>query len=128
MDMTLTTRLAHIGGVLTLAMGLLGLFAPGVVARLVSITPVGRLGVSEIRATYGGLFLAIGVTVLLARDTTLFALAGVAWVGTAAGRGISWWYDRSREPRNLLAFGVELVAGHLLLAPVIAIWWRDLLA
>lgn len=128
MDMILTTRLAYIGGVLTLAMGLLGLFAPGMVARLVSITPVGRLGVSEIRATYGGLFLAIGVTVLLAGDTTLFALAGAAWVGAAAGRSISWWYDRSREPRNLLGLGVELLLGYLLLAPIISIWWRDLLA
>jgi uncharacterized membrane protein len=126
--MTLTTRLAHIGGVLTLALGLAGLFAPGLVARFLSITPVGRLGVSEIRATWGGLFLAMGVTVLLARDTTLFALVGVAWVGAAAGRSISWWYDRSREQRNLLAIGVELVLGYLLLAPIIAIWWRGLLA
>jgi hypothetical protein len=126
--MTLTTRLAHIGGVLMLALGLLGLFAPGPVARVLSISPVGRLGISEIRATYGGLFLAMGLTVLMAGDTTLFALAGVAWMGMAAGRSISWWYDRSRDSRNLLALGIELVLGYLLLAPVIAIWWRDLLA
>ncbi|HSG90107.1 MAG TPA: DUF4345 family protein [Pseudomonadales bacterium] len=128
MDMMLTTRFANAGAVLTLGLGLVGLFAPGVLARQLSLTPVGRLGVSEIRATFGGLLAGLATTVLIAQDRSLFALVGAGWVGAAVGRMLSYVRDGSHEAKNVAAIGMELLLGYLLLAPVVAIWWRELFA
>lgn len=126
MDMPLTLRFANIGGALMLAVGLLGLFRPDLLARLLSISAVGRLGLAEIRGSLGGLFVALALTVLIAQERNIFAVAGVAWLGAAAGRSFSWWRDGSREARNAVAIAAELLLGYLLLAPVIAVWWRVL--
>lgn len=125
--MTLVFQLANLGALITLGFGFMGLFLPGSVARFVSLSPLGSMGVSEIRATYGGLFAAAAGAVLFAQDRLLFALLGTAWVGAAAGRLFSWWWDRNRRARNVGAIAFELAVGYLLLMPVIASWWRNAL-
>ena len=127
MGASLTTQLANAGAIVTLALGLLGLFLPGKAAQLVSITPVGRMGVAEIRATYGGLFTMLAAVVLIAQERALFAMVGTAWAGAAAGRLYSIWRDGSREPKNLVGFAFELSLGYLPLAPVFALWWREVM-
>ena len=124
--MSLTWQLANLGAVVTLAFGIAGLFLPGKVARLVSITPVGRPGVGAIRATYGGLFAMLAVVVLLAQERALFGMVGAAWAGAATGRLFSMWRDESRETKNVAGFLLELGLGYLLLAPVLALWLREL--
>jgi hypothetical protein len=124
-ETTLTTQFAYAGALITLALGLLGLFAPTRLARLVSITPVGRVGVSEIRATYGGLFTALALTALIAQERALFGVVGAGWAGIAAGRLWSFWRDASRERRNVIALLMELGVAYLLVAPVIAVWTRE---
>lgn len=125
--MTLTFQLANLGALITLGLGAMGLFLPGTAARFTSISPVGSMGVSEIRATYGGLFLAMAVVVLLAQDRLLFGLLGTAWVGAAAGRLFSLWWDKNRQGKNVGGIIFELAIGYLLLLPVITSWWRTLL-
>ncbi len=97
-------------------MGLLGVLAPNRVARLVSIEPVGGLGVSEIRATYGGLFLAMGVTCLLIRSPDAYLIAGASWVGAGFLRFPSLILDKGSFPKALGGAAVELTIGLLLLA------------
>lgn len=126
--MGLSTQLANAGAVITLLLGVFGLLLPGRAARFVSVTPVGRVGTAELRATYGGLFIALGAAPLIAQDAGVFAVVGAAWMGAAAGRSLSYWYDGSREGRNLAAIAMELVVGWLLLAPMLADWWGRLLA
>lgn len=108
---------ANVGSVATLLLGCLGLFFPSRAAAFTSLSPVGRTGLSEIRATYGGLFAALGLACLALQSIAVFATAGLAWVGAAAGRAGSVWVDRNREPRNLGGILFELVLGLLLLAP-----------
>jgi hypothetical protein len=83
-------ELAHVfhlvGALVTAALGLLGLLRPQAAARLVGLEPSGRLGRSELRATYGGLFFALGAFALATRDEVAFALVGAAWLGAAAAR------------------------------------------
>jgi hypothetical protein len=78
--------LHHAGALVTLALGLLGLVRPRAAARLVDLEPRGRLGGSELRATYGGLFAALGLFALATRDEVAFTLVGAAWLGAAAAR------------------------------------------
>jgi len=110
------TVLSNLGAAITLGLGLLGLFAPERAARLVSVRPVDRLGRSEIRATYGGLFAALGLACLLTQAPAAFLAAGIAWLGAAAGRTFSAVVDASRSRANLGAVAFELAVGLLLLA------------
>ncbi len=69
---------ANLGSLATLLLGCLGLFFPSHAATFTSISPMGRTGVSEIRATYGGLFAALGLTCLALQSTAVFSTAGLA--------------------------------------------------
>ena len=48
---------AVIGASLSIGAGLLGLIWPRQVSKVIGLELPGRLGVSEFRATYGGLFI-----------------------------------------------------------------------
>ncbi len=84
--MELAHLLHNLGALVTLGMGGLGLLRPLAVARLIGLQPEGRLGLSELRATYGGLFGALGAFALATRDEVAFTLVGAAWLGAAAAR------------------------------------------
>ena len=73
----ITSFLANAGAIITLGLGLMGLFAPSRAAALTSIQPVGLIGKSEIRATYGGLFAALGLACLLTQAPGVFLAAGL---------------------------------------------------
>ena len=107
----------NLGAFVTALMGAFGLLAPRRAAEFISIKPVGDNGISEIRATYGGLFLALGVLCLVSQSPTIFIAAGVAWVGAACGRLFSIFLDKNNDARNFGGLCLELVVGLLLLAP-----------
>lgn len=108
--------LSIIGAVLCTAMGLLGVLAPNRAAKLVSIEPVGGLGVSEIRATYGGLFLAMGVTCLIIQSPDAYLIAGASWLGAGLLRFPSLLLDKGSFPKALGGAALELTIGILLLS------------
>ena len=108
--------LSIIGAVLCTAMGLLGVLAPNRAAKLVSIEPVGGLGVSEIRATYGGVFLAMGVTCLVIRSPDAYLIAGASWLGAGLLRFPSLVLDKGSFPKALGGAALELTIGILLLS------------
>jgi len=107
-----------LGALVTLGMGGLGLLRPLVAARLIGLEPRGRLGLSELRATYGGLFTVLGAFALVTRDEVAFTLVGAAWLGAAAARvGDALLVKGAYRPiwrAALFEAGVAL----LLLAPV----------
>ena len=109
---------AHIAGaIVTAALGLMGLVRPSAAAAFTSMSPVGKIGVSEIRATYGGFFLFLGVFALIVREPLAFQVLGWAWVGPAAGRAVSVVVDASREAKNFGGIVFEGIIGGLLLFP-----------
>ena len=118
--MEISWVLAHLGAVATTALGGLGLFFPARAAAFTNISPVGENGVSEIRATYGGFFAALGLVCLLSQAEPMFLTAGIAWVGAAVGRTWSVAIDRNVDSTNLGGIVFELAIGLLLLAPQLA--------
>jgi len=88
---------------------------PSAAAAFTSIEPKGLIGVSEIRATYGGFFLALGSFALWARSEQVFLVLGLAWIGAALGRLLSVLVDRSTSPKNLGGIAFEAGIGALLL-------------
>lgn len=107
--------LPNVGATVTLGLGALGLLSPETAARLVALKPQGRRGLAELRATYGGLFAAMGLWVLVTQAPPAKLLLGVAWLGAALGRGVSVVVDRSVSLRNLGALAVEAVIAAFLL-------------
>ncbi|HEX2485796.1 MAG TPA: DUF4345 family protein [Myxococcota bacterium] len=105
------------GALIMLALGLLGLARPDLAARFTSLEPVGLVGRSEVRATYGGFFFALGAAVLATADPLACRVAGLAWAGAALGRLLSAWLDHSRSPQNLGGVAFEAAIAALLLVP-----------
>ena len=108
---------ANLGAAATLVLGGLGLFSPARAAAFTNLAPIGATGVSEIRATYGGFFAALGLACLALQASAVFSTAGAAWVGAAAGRAWSVVVDQNREAKNLGGIAFELAIGLLLLGP-----------
>ena len=67
--MSLRTQLAYLAAGLTLALGLLSLLNPLLMVRILGLEVLEPRGLSEIRATYGMLFLAMGGVMLWAIPT-----------------------------------------------------------
>lgn len=105
------------GAAITFGLGMLGLLNPLAAARLTSIEPKGKLGLSEIRATHGGLFAALGLTALSMPSPSVHRILGLAWAGIAIGRAGSVVVDRSFAVRNLAALLIEGGIAALFLAP-----------
>jgi len=105
------------GALVTLGLGLLGLVRPLAAAKLVGIEPIGTLGISELRASYGGLFAALGLCALVSQSPLVFDVLGLAWAGTAAGRVASMFLDRSFAPKNWGGLAMEVGLAALLLVP-----------
>jgi hypothetical protein len=103
--------------VATTLLGLLGLFLPDKAADFVSISPVGLNGRSEVRATYGGLFAALGVTCIAAQAEIVFMVAGLAWLGASVGRVYSAFLDRNHDIKNIGGIALEAGLGTLLVLP-----------
>jgi Domain of unknown function (DUF4345) len=115
MDSTLI--LANVGASATTLLGVLGLLHPTRAAAFVGISPIGLNGRSEVRATYGGLFAALGVYCMVAQAEMVFFVAGVAWLGASAGRIFSVLIDRNFEKRNIGGVALEATIGALLISP-----------
>lgn len=109
--------LANCGAIITAVLGGLGLLFPGAVGSVLGIKPDGVSGISEMRATYGGFFLCLGIGCLIAQSVPVFTVVGAAWCAAAVARAASCAIDGSRTAHNLAGIGVEAGIGLALLAP-----------
>jgi hypothetical protein len=85
------------------------------VSTRIGLSTPSLLGVSEVRATYGGLFIGAGVAVLLSGSTTAATVLGAAWGGAFVGRALSVVIDRSRSKENVAGLVIEAAMAALLL-------------
>jgi hypothetical protein len=115
MDIALSVN--TVGSLITLALGLFGLFWPLAAAAFVSLEPEGERGISEIRATYGGIFLAIGLFATIAQSSDVFRVLAIGWIGASAARSFSYVHDNSRSGANLMAIIMEGAIGLSMLVP-----------
>lgn len=106
--------LALLGALLTVALGLLGLLAPLHAGRMVGLKPEGPRGLSELRATYGGLFAGLGLACLVLQAPAAYAVAACAWLGAALARLASMAVDRNPSWLNAGGLALELLIGVLL--------------
>ncbi len=91
----------QLGAIVTTGLGAMALARPLATAKFVDMTPVGSMGLSELRATYGGLFAGLGVFALCAQQPLPFQMLGAGWLGAALGRTLSIFADGNRQAKNL---------------------------
>lgn len=108
-----------LGALVTLVLGILGLVAPRKIANLVGIVPEGMLGLSEVRATYGGIFIGLGVACLLFQQSEVYFAVGLAWLTAAVARTISIFLDRAFSTKNAGGIIVEAGIGLMLAASML---------
>ena len=95
----------------TAATGLLAFFKPDAVYGFTGLTATGARGVSEIRAIFGGLFIALGVTPIIFEQ---YRLLGIAYLAIAVARAISMVVDKSYDRSNIISLVIEIVFGAIL--------------
>lgn len=107
--------LGYVGAAISVLAGCFGLVRPQRVSAVIGLHLPGRLGVSEFRATYGGLFIGAGLAVVMLGSREAALVLGAAWGGAFVARAISVVIDRSRSKENAAGLVVEAVAAALLL-------------
>ena len=95
---------------LTIGFGLIGFVAPRYTADTLDLAPTqSTMGLSELRASAGGLFVAVGLVCLLTGAPGAYAMLGVAYAGAATGRLVSIVADGPPRRKALIFFLFEAI-------------------
>ncbi|MEM8653699.1 MAG: DUF4345 family protein [Pseudomonadota bacterium] len=95
---------------LTTAFGLFGFLAPRYTASALDLAPThSTMGLSEMRASVGGLFVVVGCAALWINAPLSYAMIGFAFVGAALGRLVSLCLDKPPVKKVILFGGIEAI-------------------
>ena len=106
--------------VLTIGFGLFGFVAPRYTAAALDLAPTtSTMGLSEMRASVGGLFVVAGLAAIWLSEPVAYAMIGFAFVGAAMGRLVSLVLDDPPRTKVIVFGGIEAA---------LAIWflWANL--
>lgn len=103
---------------MTIAFGAFGFLAPRYTASALDLgIGPSNMGLSELRASVGGLFVAMGLFAIWSGIPMAYAMLGVAYTGAAVGRLVSIVLDNPPFKKAMLYFSLEAgPAAYLLLA------------
>jgi hypothetical protein len=114
-----------IGAIATIGMGCMGLFAPHAASRFTGLNASNKTAFAEFRATFGGMFVVMGLIPLITNEPLAYFMAGLVWLGAAVGRVVSIILDKGfNEPKNVGGVAFEAAFGLLLIAGSSLIWPR----
>ncbi|TXR49197.1 DUF4345 family protein [Phyllobacterium endophyticum] len=112
--------LAWLSAAVTVLIGLVLFFAPRAALKIMRLQtkPERPEAISEIRATFAGFYLGLGLSALVFSQPFLWIALGVSWGFTVFGRLISMLSDRGNTLYNWISVIVEiaLATGPLLFA------------
>lgn len=96
---------------LSIGLGLFGWLMPRYTLSALDLT-MGQttMGVSEIRASAGALFVGMGIGALMLGTPTAYSMLGACWTGAAIGRLTSIILDGTNTKKSTF-FAVEVVVG-----------------
>jgi hypothetical protein len=111
--MSLLSILKILAALATAATGLLAFIKPSAAYGFTGLNANGARGVSEIRAVFGGLFIALGLAPLFLGAVT-YQMLGIGYLAIAAARTFSIVFDKSTARSNLISLAIEIVFGVIL--------------
>jgi hypothetical protein len=101
----------------SIGLGAVGWLAPRYTMAVLDLeSTTSTMGVSEIRAASGALFVGLGLGALFLNDPVAYAMIGFAWGGAAVGRITSILTDEKPTTRTWGFFATEVVVAGTLLA------------
>lgn len=101
----------------SIGLGAIGWLAPRYTMDLLDLQRgASTMGVSEIRAASGALFVGLGVGALILGSPFAYAMIGFAWGGAAVGRLTSLVTDEAPTTKTRNFFIVETIVAALALA------------
>ncbi|MBN2394758.1 MAG: DUF4345 family protein [Anaerolineae bacterium] len=98
----------------TAATGLLALVKPSAAYGFTGLKAEGARGVSEMRAIFGGLFIALGIAPLFL-GATAYQMLGIGYLAIAVVRAFSIVFDKSYARSNIISLVIEIVFGTFLI-------------
>lgn len=99
-----------IAALLTIGFGLFGFLAPRYTASALDLEPTtSNMGLSEMRASVGGLFVVVGLAAILLGEPLTYVMIGFMFAGAALGRMLSIFLDKPPLSKALMFGGVEAV-------------------
>ena len=105
-----------IAALLTVGFGLFGFLNPSFTATVLDLAPTNsNMGLSEIRASVGGLFVITGLFALWVGSSSVYFMLGIIYSGIALGRFVSILFDNPPLQKALLYGGVEIVMAAFLI-------------
>lgn len=111
--MNILTILKIIVALATAATGLLAFVKPDAVYGFTGLSAEGARGVSEVRAVFGGLFIALGLAPIFLSE---YRILGIGYLAIAVTRIISIIIDRSYAQSNWVSLAIEIIFGAILVA------------
>lgn len=102
-----------IAALATAATGLLAFIKPTAVYGFTGLTANGVRGVSEVRAIFGGLLIALGLVPLFLGPIA-YQMLGIGYLGIAVTRAFSIVFDKSTAQSNLISLAIEVALGAIL--------------
>lgn len=118
----LFTVLSTLASLFSLGLGIYGLVSPQGALRLIGLQTVPRLGhsISEVRATYGGVFIGASLYPLISGAPHAFLTLAACWIMAGLCRLASIVIDRAATRFNITSVVVELLTGTLIALPHLA--------
>ncbi|WP_299145518.1 DUF4345 family protein [uncultured Tateyamaria sp.] len=93
---------------LTVGFGLFGFVAPRYTAAALDLAPTdSTMGLSEMRASVGGLFVVAGLAAMWIDMPLAYAMIGFAFLGAALGRCLSLVFDKPPVRKVIIFGGIE---------------------
>lgn len=111
--MNILMVLKIIAAIATVMTGLLALAKPAAVQGFTGLKIDGARGVSEVRAIFGGLFIALGLLPFFFGGTA-YRMLGIAYLAIALVRAFSIVFDKSYDRSNWYSLAIEIVLGVIL--------------
>lgn len=89
----IATWLPNLGAALMVFVGLVGVFKPASMIDPLGISTSSPLGISEVRAIFGGLQLGGGLAALVLQDQSVFVALAMGWLAATLVRFYSMAVD-----------------------------------
>jgi len=101
----------------TILTGLVSLVNPLGVQGFTGLTAPGGRGITEIRSILGGLFIGLGIAVLLLGTRETYQMLGIMYLAIGIVRVVSIFLDKSSVQSNWISVAAEIIFGIILVLP-----------
>jgi hypothetical protein len=112
---SITTYIQIIFAILTIILGIFVIIRPTAIYNFTGLSANGVRGITEIRAIFGGLFVALGAAPLMLNTPASYKMLGIVYIGIAVTRIGSMVNEPCFEKSNLISLLSESIFGVLLL-------------